>query len=202
MGTTNKVPNYGFFSLRLLPIDQISWRTLRPWGGHRGELGNISSHGECRDPGMVWMQLQLGRDSCCSRSVRPCDCERNSKHLFPSCKPCCFASCFDLTFGGQWGGKPPPLSPKVLQRKIGLKEKVCKLWEGRGVLLLELLVLIRTAQLTGNLAEAINLTSNRRNTSPWFSPQRMILRLENTILAQTEDSMDETDTCGHSSVMK
>lgn len=108
------------------------------------------------------------------RSVRPCDCERNSKHLFPSCKPCCFASCFDLTFGGQWGGKPPPLSPKVLQRKIGLKEKVCKLWEGRGVLLLELLVLIRTAQLTGNLAEAINLTSNRRNTSPWFSPQRMI----------------------------
>lgn len=107
-----KLPSHGFFSLGLLPVDQVSGRTVGPWGSTEGSwrtpppMGRRK--GKCPGPGLVRVQFCLGRDYCCSIFMQPCDYEMSSKHLFSRCKPCCSASRFDLTLGGRRvGGQPP-----------------------------------------------------------------------------------------------
>lgn len=110
---STKLPSHGFFFLRLLPVDQVSGRTVGPWGSTEGSwrtpppMGRRK--GKCPGPGVVRVQFCLGRDYCRCIFMQPCDYEMSSKHLFPRCKPCCSASRFDLTLGGRRvGGQPPP----------------------------------------------------------------------------------------------
>lgn len=101
---STKLPSHGFFPLRLLPIDQVSGRTVGPWGSTEGSWRTPPPvgrrKGKCPGPRVVRVQFCLGRDYCCSIFMQPCDYEMSSKHLFPRCKPCCSASRFDLTLRG------------------------------------------------------------------------------------------------------
>lgn len=88
-----------------LPIYQIRVRTVGPCRSTEGSWRTPPpvgrSKGKCPGPWVARVQLCLGRDYCCSKSMQPCDYEMNSKHLFLCCKLCCSTSCFDLTFGGR-----------------------------------------------------------------------------------------------------
>lgn len=80
------------------------------------------------------VQLCLGNYYCSFTSLQLCDCEMNSKHLFPLCESLCSSSCFDLTFGEKKGGEKNQkgknllLSPRMLHLVL-VPERPCKFWE-------------------------------------------------------------------------
>lgn len=102
---STRLPNHRLFSLRLEGLWGLGGAPRRVAGHSFPPVGRRK--GKYLGPGVIRVQLCLGRDYCCSLSMQPCDYEMNSKHLFPRCKPCSFASCFDPTSGERGGGKCP-----------------------------------------------------------------------------------------------
>lgn len=148
---------------------------------------------------MVRVQLHLGR-VLVPYPCSPVIVKGWVNTCFPAANP---LFCFTLwpTSGGQWGGKPH-LELFLWVQKSSKEDRKC-VHCGRG-----------RSSLTGtpcpyqdSPVDGQSSCGNQpnlfcRNTSPWLNPQRMILWPENTVLAQAEDSMDETDSYGHSSVVK